>query len=52
LADLDEGLNGRIIRVKLELTEIVCDGVEWIDLAQDMGWWPAFVIVVVNLLVL
>jgi hypothetical protein len=36
------GVGGRMIRVlKYFIKEIVCKGVNWIDLAQDPDkWWP------------
>jgi hypothetical protein len=36
----------------MDLKEIGLGGIEWIQLAQDRGWWRAFVNPVVNLRVL
>jgi hypothetical protein len=36
---------------KMDLREIVWDGMNWIDLAQDRDQWRALVITVMNLLV-
>jgi hypothetical protein len=38
--------------IRLDLEEIGWEGVEWVHLAQDRGWWQAVVNVVMNLLVL
>jgi len=35
--------------IKLDLLEVGCERVDWIDLAQDMGQWLAFVDTVMNL---
>jgi len=33
------------------LQEVECEGVDWIELAQDRDWWREVVIAVMNLLV-
>jgi hypothetical protein len=38
--------------VKMDLREIEWDGMDWIDLAQDMDQWRALVNTVMNLRVL
>jgi hypothetical protein len=38
--------------MKIDITEIGWDGVDWIDLAQDMDQWRALVNTVMNLRVL
>jgi hypothetical protein len=35
--------------IKIYLREIGWDGMDWIDLAQDMDQWRAFVNAVINL---
>jgi hypothetical protein len=35
--------------IKMTLREIAWDGMDWIDLAQDMDQWRAFVNAVMNL---
>jgi hypothetical protein len=35
--------------IKMDLREIGCDGMDWIDLAQDMDQWRALVSTVMNL---
>jgi hypothetical protein len=35
--------------IKIDLTEIGWDGMEWIDLAQDRDQWRALVNTVINL---
>ena len=37
--------------IKMDFQEVGCEGMDWIDLAQDRGRWRAFVNVVMNLLV-
>jgi hypothetical protein len=38
--------------IRKDLREISWEGVNWIQLAQDRGWWIAFVNAVMNLWVL
>jgi hypothetical protein len=35
--------------IKMDLREIGIDGANWIWLAQDWGWWQAFVSKIMNL---
>jgi hypothetical protein len=35
--------------IKIDLTEIGCDGVEWIHLAQDKDQWPIVVNTVIDI---
>jgi hypothetical protein len=35
--------------IKMDLQEVGCEGLDWIDLAQDRDRWWAFVTVVMNL---
>jgi hypothetical protein len=35
--------------IKIDLREIECDGMNWIDLAQDKDHWRALVNTVMNL---
>ena len=37
--------------IKMDFQEVGCDGMDWIDLAQDRDWWHALVNMVMNLLV-
>jgi hypothetical protein len=37
--------------IKMDLREIGWDGMDWLDLVQDMGQWSALVNTVKNLLV-
>jgi hypothetical protein len=37
--------------IKMDLREIVCEVVDWINLAQNMGQWRAVVYTVINFLV-
>jgi hypothetical protein len=39
----------RVDNIKMDLREIVWDGVNWIDMAQDRGQWRALVNTVLNL---
>jgi hypothetical protein len=39
----------RWVDIKMDLREIGCDGVDWIDLAQDRDQWRALVNTVMNL---
>jgi hypothetical protein len=44
----DRGLDGRII-IKMDLEEVVCGSMDWIELAEDMDRWRALVNAVMNL---
>ena len=35
--------------IKMDLQEVGCGGVNWIDVVQDSDWWRALVTAVVNL---
>ena len=35
--------------IKMNLEELLCGGMDWIELAQDRGWWWALVNAVMNL---
>jgi hypothetical protein len=37
--------------IKIDLREIGCNGMDWVDLAQDRDQWRALVDTAVNLLV-
>jgi hypothetical protein len=43
----DPGLDGRII--KMDIQEVGCGGMEWIELAQDRDRWWALVTTVIYL---
>ena len=44
----DSGVGGRI-NIKIDLREVGCGGMEWIELAQDRARWQALLNVVMNL---
>jgi len=35
--------------IKMDLQEVGCEGMDWIDLAQDRNRWPALLNTVINL---
>jgi hypothetical protein len=39
------------VNIKMDLQEVGCRGMDWIELAQDRGRWWALLNVVMNLLV-
>ena len=43
----DLGVDGK--KIKLDLQEVGCEGLDWIELAQDRDSWRALVIAVMNL---
>jgi hypothetical protein len=46
----DPSVDGRIIlRIKMDLQDAGCGGMDWIELAQDRDRWRALVNAVVNL---
>jgi len=45
----DPNVHGRIINIKMDLQEIGCVGMDWIELARDRDRWRALVNVVMNL---
>jgi len=46
----DPGVDGRII-LKMDLQEVGCGGMNWIDLAEDRYRWRALVNAVMNIVV-
>jgi hypothetical protein len=44
----DPSGDGRIIRIKMDLQEVGCEGMDWIDLARDRDNWRAVVSAVMN----
>ena len=45
----DPSGDGRIIRIKMDLQEVRCEDMDWIDLARDGDSWWAVVSAVMNL---
>jgi hypothetical protein len=39
----------RVDNIQINLTEVECDGVDWIDMAQDRDQWKALVNTVLKL---
>jgi len=37
--------------IKMHLQEVGCGGIDWIEVAQERGWWGALVTAVTNLCV-
>jgi len=35
--------------IKMDIREVGCGGIDWIELAQDSDWWRALVNVVMNI---
>jgi hypothetical protein len=44
----DTGVDGSIIRVKIDLQEVGWEDMDWIDLAQDTDRWRALVNAIMN----